>query len=705
MEVFGHNLSDVLIQKEKELQEISKLRLLQLEDNLRQKDLIIEDLNQKMLKMQEDFNYNVQLIDERDSELAEIDNKFEKLKKIVKEKDAELSELKANHSSQDQKFKSEIAKLKAQEKLLTQSREDLRAQFNEFKWQKEEEIRYLKLKIGDENGEAERIIKQKEEEFKTNKLALVEKYEAMLRNKEETHSKIVLELEKEIKNLTTKLSIQTEKLEEFQIKNKNCDTEEKLKELDDLYSQDIAKFEAQLNYKDQQIQKLIEQVKYFQEKLEESKSKLQNEISLLSLKAQFLEKENSKLKAAHEEELKYTNQANEMQIQRLNSSYTTQINRLQERLSAAEDESEKSYIKGQQLREKHLQQERKSAQELIMIEESHKRDIISLEETIKQLKIQIKNKQEEIENSNEKIQNWKSKAEQNAEEVRKLRINLQENEIKLQGLKSDIDRLKRDENNVQKIKFGYEEKIKELINKFENNVRPMSPISNGSEKRRLEDEIEEYKEIIYQMRKTMEEMNQKGFTGDVDMKNQLEDFQQDYNRMKSERDQIASAKNRCEMELKEIKMMNEKLRGEISRLRSERDQLLQISSELNSELKLFKPDKNDGEIDQEFSEIPLDNIENEIPARSSAGFSNPRQLLKYANFEEIAQMTPERDIEEKQENFESLVQGYAKPIIPSKNTERETLSQKLTAEKLKSSSIRKTQAKKPAVRNYNIKDN
>ena len=50
------NLSDLIARKEKELQDISKLRLIQLEDQIRVKNQQIDSLTDKLRSIQEDFN-------------------------------------------------------------------------------------------------------------------------------------------------------------------------------------------------------------------------------------------------------------------------------------------------------------------------------------------------------------------------------------------------------------------------------------------------------------------------------------------------------------------------------------------------------------------------------------------------------------------------------------------------------------------------
>ena len=127
------NLSELLVKKEKELQEISKLRLIQLEDQLKNRNFTIQELQQKLEKIQEDFQYNLNLIDDRDAELLEIEEKFENIRKILKQKDTEISELRATIASLEQRVKIENNKIKTSEMVLIQSRDQLREELAEVK--------------------------------------------------------------------------------------------------------------------------------------------------------------------------------------------------------------------------------------------------------------------------------------------------------------------------------------------------------------------------------------------------------------------------------------------------------------------------------------------------------------------------------------------------------------------------------------------
>ena len=57
------DLADLLIKKEKELQNLGKLRMNQLETQISQRDKRIEEMQDKLVRMQDDFNYNLKLLE------------------------------------------------------------------------------------------------------------------------------------------------------------------------------------------------------------------------------------------------------------------------------------------------------------------------------------------------------------------------------------------------------------------------------------------------------------------------------------------------------------------------------------------------------------------------------------------------------------------------------------------------------------------
>lgn len=94
-ELENEDLEELLIQKEKELQQMNKQRQRDLEEELLEKTQLVQECQNKLLKLQGDFDFNLKLIHERDAELSELDAKLSNLKQLGRAKEAEISELKA----------------------------------------------------------------------------------------------------------------------------------------------------------------------------------------------------------------------------------------------------------------------------------------------------------------------------------------------------------------------------------------------------------------------------------------------------------------------------------------------------------------------------------------------------------------------------------------------------------------------------------
>lgn len=129
---FGEeSLTDLLIRKEKELQNIAKLRLQQLQEQLFYKDQTISQLQNQIQKLHEDFNYNLKLIQERDEELSELEQTVNDLNMQLRSRDDEIALFRNSQSFQMQSphFKNDV--------MI----EDLKLQLAELKKTKDETIR------------------------------------------------------------------------------------------------------------------------------------------------------------------------------------------------------------------------------------------------------------------------------------------------------------------------------------------------------------------------------------------------------------------------------------------------------------------------------------------------------------------------------------------------------------------------------------
>ena len=450
---------------------------------------------------------------------------------------------------------------------------------------------------------------------------------------------------------------------------------------------------------------MIDHSKHLSQQADIFKIQLESESEYNSNQKAFYEKELNKFKNSHQEEIEFLKQSYEIQIQRLNGTYNSQITRLQERLAQTEEESEKVYIQSHQLREKSLQIDKKAASEIEKIEENYKKDIKNNEETIRLLRYEVSTKDSELKSIQENLGAWKARCEQYSEETKKLRIGLQEAEIQINSLRSEINKIKENnhldqDNLLRRIVEEYDRKIKELNDDLEfakakagisqaekmfkksddfpklwsEDLGPASSVrSNNSQNRNnLLYENDELKKIIEQMRKDMEVISQ----------NALQNPE----------------------ETEKFKVLVFKLRNELVKITAERDQLLEISSELRAELRMISnnPQYLEKDLAGQISHIQQSINQNEF--RSSQmekinnydNFQDPlkqygKNIPKYEDFEDIMNQEPEK--EEKAE--------FSRKNVPAVNSNRETASQKEVHDRFRAN-LKKT--KKPLARNYNIKE-
>lgn len=73
------SLTNMLLQKEKELQDLSKMRISQLQDQLLFKEKNIFDLECQVRRLSEDNSYKANLLSQRDSEIADLENTISQL--------------------------------------------------------------------------------------------------------------------------------------------------------------------------------------------------------------------------------------------------------------------------------------------------------------------------------------------------------------------------------------------------------------------------------------------------------------------------------------------------------------------------------------------------------------------------------------------------------------------------------------------------
>ena len=669
------NLSDLIARKEKELQDISKLRLIQLEDQIRVKNQQIDSLTDKLRSIQEDFNYNVKLIDDRDAELHELESKYQSIQKTQKLKDCEISELRAMVASTEQRLKQESNKIKSQERVISDSRDQLREELTELKWKKEEEARRFNKLIDDLEKQNNRIVRSKETEVNEVRQVLSLQFERTLELEKEKFLIEKEELMKDLQEREEKIRVLAKDRKELQEKLQKIVQDDLVSRLENEHFEQIREKNLVISEKDVQINKLIDHSNHLAQQMETFKSQLEAETDFYSSQKETYEKEIVKLRNLSKQESDFLKESHEIQIQRLNSTFTSQINRLQQRLVQAEEESERNYLQTQQIREKFLNTEKKSLTEVSKVEDSYRKDLENAEEALRATKQLLLSKDLELRNLGESLASYKARAEQYLEESKRLRGALQDYEVELESLRNEVKSIKASSNvaeaeNLRNLRVEYEKQLREIsaaqqprerVKDVENFPRiwsedlgPASSIKSSNNEVLAENE--ELKRIIEEMRQEIEFINQQA--GDA----------QDADRL---RETVA------------------KLRNEVIRVSAERDQLLEISSELKAELRMLGHARS--------VQVAEANLIEKIDEMQEGlrGKDGRVEIPAYEQFEDIANARPVRDGVERNEKAE---RDRARAVG---NSERQTASQKEVHERIKAT-LKKT--KKPVVRNYNVKE-
>ncbi|CAG9328285.1 unnamed protein product [Blepharisma stoltei] len=589
------NLSELLNQKEKEYQEICKLRLLQLEDQLNTKNTYIKQLLSQIEKIQEDFNYNVQLIDERDTELIELESKIDILKKLIKEKDTDISELRAYISNLEEKVKTSSSKNTNREKSLISERDELREKIIEIKINKESEI--AELKSAFEKGYAK--IRQSLEESKAEKFSLIEKYEKMLENQQLEHNKIAYALNKELEERKIHISSLIKNIEEIQKTNSSRITQDMKVELENSYRAQIKILEEKLDSMEKESIKKKDRIRLLEYENQELKDMNIKDANFALLQKNNLEKDIAKLKSMHNDELKYITETHEIQIQRITTLHSNQIKKLQEKLALAESELEKYSIIFEEAKSAHEDQEKTLKNEINNLKEVNETEIKARENIISNIQAKLKIRADEIESYKGKIENWKTIAGQSSEEIRTLKEALWNAEQKIKNFESyqNVKDLEKDElqNKIQnleaKLVLAYSQPKKEEKEEsrlWSEDLGPASSIAS------YDSQGNQIIKENYQASQSIGYEKSEGFNYESTGNNQgltkkikeLEDENSGLKRQIKQQGGSQIATNNAE--IKQFIEKCQRMKAEIIRLTNERDQLIQISSELRYEVNRLK---------------------------------------------------------------------------------------------------------------------
>ncbi|OMJ90360.1 hypothetical protein SteCoe_7275 [Stentor coeruleus] len=82
--------------REKELEKPLNIKIIQLQEQLKDKESQLENFQTQFKKLYDDFTYNLELIYERDKDIESLNKRLQEMTKIISSKDSEIRELKQN---------------------------------------------------------------------------------------------------------------------------------------------------------------------------------------------------------------------------------------------------------------------------------------------------------------------------------------------------------------------------------------------------------------------------------------------------------------------------------------------------------------------------------------------------------------------------------------------------------------------------------
>ena len=225
--------TDSLHHKDKELHQIAKLRIAQLQEQGTLKDQYIVELQQRLKRICEDFNYNFQLIEERDKELRNFEQQIAALNSALKAKDAEIADFRRLLQTKEDDLKAEVDFLKLKLEDCTQTNEQLRSREANYLQQEADTSLQLESfqRTFNDLSQAHSVLDSRCALLEEQKSSLEKQLEAerercrevleshrMCRNVEER-------LRDEVRNLQTVSEGRTARVEELEERTKTLETE------------------------------------------------------------------------------------------------------------------------------------------------------------------------------------------------------------------------------------------------------------------------------------------------------------------------------------------------------------------------------------------------------------------------------------------------------------------------------------------------
>jgi chromosome segregation ATPase len=393
------SITELLIRKEKELQALGKLRIQQLQEQLSVKDQALSELHEKVRRMNDDFQYNLQIIEQRDEELDVYDRSLKSLQEELGKKDRIIAELSGKVERVDSRLREEVEQVKLSEKMLLESRDELRRQLQETRRSKDDELRRREEEATDYRTKMEATLASKHKEYTDTLAELQRKFEDRIA--------------RQLQHATT-----TERHTELQRKVQSLETE--LRTVTHTYTTQLETMQRELDGKEGEVDDLQMKVKRLQTQHSAAVADKPVEtakIAELQAERMRLQGEVSELKRGSAVELSEMTELHRRTVADLTQKYNHTVHRLQKQLTEAAEECRRGTATIKEL-EASLE-----AQEAIYLDKlgQLQTQVSSLDRSWKEASSQLQVKEAECESVLKHVDYWRGQAESTADEVLRLK--------------------------------------------------------------------------------------------------------------------------------------------------------------------------------------------------------------------------------------------------------------------------------------------
>ena len=438
-------LTSLLLQKEKELQNLAKQRIGQLQDQLAVKDEHISNLESQIRRLHEDFEYNLKLVQDRDEEIAELESTVNEMAENIKEKEQEVAECKANAATY-------------------RNRED--SSFEMTIRQKEEELQ-----------KAYETIQELNQNCQSSHLSYITKLEADLKD-----------YKSQIKELNSQIDKQkTKTKEQEQITHKNKAS----------YQEEINRAYELVRKKDLYIEEL-EQLNYDQKEKEENE--LSHKVYVLEREKHSLKQEIENLRSAHQDEVNYLESLKANSQETLVKNHKSQIARLESQIKDLLSENKEAQSQVDSLQSQNLKLQTQNS----IQNQNLRKQVTELTSKVEHLESSLGISEKEKETLRQQLDHWRELAHKRSEEVAESKHTQLHAEESYKSLQKEIEVLKRTYEREKEL--SKEETAREVQSQMENKLRNLQLEINRlkrdtpkPEPPQPQKEAKEYQEIMMEM--------------------------------------------------------------------------------------------------------------------------------------------------------------------------------------------------------------